>query len=373
MLLPRSVYLHVPFCRHRCGYCNFSLVSGRDHLIEKYLQALELEIQQQHRATIKTLFIGGGTPTHLSIKQLNQLFDLIENQFEYEPEMEFSIEANPSDINRELVEFLGSRGVNRISLGVQSFQAKKLRDLERDHDEATVKLAADLILENIPNLSIDLIIGSRDETMTDWESDLSTCLACRPNHVSTYSLTIEKGTQFWNRQNHNELMQVEEELAVEMYERSIEVLENGGFKHYEVSNFAQAGFECSHNINYWNGGEYFGFGPGAARFVNRTRATNHQSPSRYIQLLLNGKDPTVESELIDDEQHAREILIFGLRQIAGIDLEQFERETGRDPFKWLGPIVSNLVDQGLLSVKEQRLKLTRKGLLVSDSIWPSLL
>lgn len=370
---PTSLYIHVPFCRHRCGYCNFALVAGRDHLIDSFLDALEIEMSLLPSGRLQTVFLGGGTPTHLDLPHLDRLFRLIETRFEIDPDAEFSVEGNPADFNPELVGFLADQRVNRISLGVQSFDSSKLQFLERDHDRETVFQAVEMIQRQFDNFSLDLIFGARGESWEIWRDDLASVVACGAPHVSTYSLTIEKGTQFWNRQNRNQTLLVKEDQAVDFYEAGIEHLQSAGLKHYEISNLARPGFECRHNINYWTGGEFFGLGPGAARYVNFTRATNHSSLTRYIQLLRTRRDATVESELLDAEQQAREKLIFGLRQIDGVDLTEVTAATGFEIERHLAAQLDRLVDQGWLDRAGQRLKLTRRGLLVSDAIWPDLL
>jgi oxygen-independent coproporphyrinogen-3 oxidase len=373
MPTPTSVYVHVPFCRHRCGYCNFTLVAGRDELIARYLQAIELEISKVKPGRITTLFLGGGTPTHLAIPDLERLLNVLENKFEFAEDLEFSIEGNPVDFDRELVDFLAARKVSRVSLGGQSYNPKKLEFLERDHDENQIGQAIALIESRIKNCSLDLILGVPGETLEDWSNDLEKTIQHKVQHVSTYSLTIEKGTRFWNRQNKNRKMTVDETGAVELYQMAITELRASGYRHYEVSNFSKPGYECQHNINYWNGGEYYGFGPGASRYVDRVRATNHQSTSQYLKLVSQGRDPTVEREEIDNEQSAREKLIFGLRQIEGFQLDDFSSRTGYAVSELVGDELRDLCDANLLEVKDGRLRLTLKGLLVSDSLWPRFL
>lgn len=370
---PESLYIHVPFCRHRCGYCNFTLVAGRDHLIDSYLRAIEKEVARAPAASIKTIFIGGGTPTHLSIEQLSTLLDIFESKFDLSRCEEFSMEGNPMDFDDELVEFLHSKKVNRISLGVQSFQPGKLKLLERDHSKEVILRAVELIKSKIEDFSIDLIIGTAGETQELWHSDLREAIGCRPKHVSTYSLTVEKGTQFWNREQRDQRLKVDDETSAELYETGVDLLQANGFRHYEVSNFAQPGFECRHNINYWNAKGYFGFGPGAARYVDGIRGLNHQSTSQYIRLVLDDQDPTVEKEFIDAEQSARERLIFGLRQIDGIDVAEFQTDTGQKLEDLVGGSLEELLEAGLLAMVGNHLRLTRSGLLVSDSIWPEFL
>lgn len=378
MKLPRSVYVHVPFCRHRCGYCNFTLVANRDDWVDRYLSAIEIEILgvdfgDSEATEIDTLFLGGGTPTHLSPRQLERLINVVGNKFSYSKDFEFSIEANPNDISEEKVALLSSLGVNRFSLGVQSFNKQKLRMLERDHDADVVRKAIGTIRDRVEDISIDLIIGSPGETIDDWQKDLESALSVRPTHISTYSLTIEKGTQFWNRWNRGELTEVSEDDSANWYEYGIDFLKDNDFEHYEVSNFSRPGYRCKHNENYWLGNSYFGFGPGAARYVDGKRELNHRSTSRYLQMIQSGESPTVESEPIDAEASAREKLIFGLRRIEGIDTSSFQEETEFAVFDLADRELNRLLRQKLLEFDGQALRLTRAGLLVSDSIWPLFL
>ncbi|MEE2639236.1 MAG: radical SAM family heme chaperone HemW [Planctomycetota bacterium] len=370
---PTSLYLHVPFCRHRCGYCNFTLMANRQDLVEDYLKAIAIEIRKSRSATLETLFLGGGTPTRLNADQFHCLMDILEERFELADELEMTVEANPADISEELVSTLVSRGVNRISLGVQSFRPEKLEFLERDHDSEGIRHAVDTIRSRIENLSIDLIFGTRDETPAEWMQDLAQAIRLQPRHLSTYSLTVEKGTRFWNRQQKDERMQVDDESTAELYELGIDYCEDHQFEHYEVSNFAQAGYQCRHNLNYWNGGSYFGFGPGAARFLDGVRSTNHQSTTSYLKRVLGGQDPTSEVSPVDREQWAREILIFGLRRRAGIDLDEFQERTGFSLQQLVGSQLAELLENNLLEIGSNRIWLTRRGLLVSDSIWPRFL
>lgn len=378
MRLPRSVYVHVPFCRHRCGYCNFTLVANRDDWVERYLNAIEVEILgvdfgEEEAVEIDTLFLGGGTPTHLSPQQLERLIKVIGNKFSFSKGVEFSIEANPKDVTHEKVALLSSLGVNRFSLGVQSFNKRKLQMLERDHDAEVVHEAIRTIRDRVADISIDLIIGSPGESVDDWHKDLESALSVEPTHISTYSLTIEKGTQFWNRWNRGDLNEVSEDASASWYEYGIDFLKENGFEHYEVSNFSRPGFRCKHNENYWFGNSYFGFGPGAARYVDGKRELNHRSTSRYLQLVQAGQSPTVESELIDAEGSAREKLIFGLRRIEGVDSQAFQMETGFAVTDLVERELNRLLDQELLESEGNTFRLTRAGLLVSDSIWPLLI
>jgi oxygen-independent coproporphyrinogen-3 oxidase len=364
----------VPFCRHRCGYCNFTLIAGRDDLIDRYLHALAKELMLlDSPQTVETLFFGGGTPTHLPPEQLGHLFDLVREWFPLASGGEFSIEANPLDLTAERCEVLQQTGVNRLSLGAQSFSERKLKILERDHSPGDVQAAVVAARDLAPSISLDLIFGVPDESPEEWESDLEQALDLQPQHLSTYGLTIEKGTSFFPRVNRGELRPANEEAAATMYERTIDVLTAAGYEHYEVSNFALPGHRCRHNETYWLGRGYFAAGPGAARYVNGVREMNHRSTTAWLQRLEQNQSPVAEREELGAEDRARERLVFGLRRLAGIDLRAFARETGYSVDVLGDDALQRFVAQGFLQRTEQTLQLTRRGLLISDSLWPHFL
>jgi oxygen-independent coproporphyrinogen-3 oxidase len=372
---PRAAYVHVPFCRHRCGYCNFTLVAGRDDLIKAYLDALAIELSWlQELRQVDTLFFGGGTPTHLSPAQLQRMFEIVGRWFPLAAGGEMSVEANPNDLDgdgRSAV--LSLAGVTRVSLGVQSFDARKLKLLERDHQEREIWRAYEAARGFADSVSLDLIFGVPGESLADWQRDLQQALSLAPDHLSTYGLTFEKGTAFWSRLSHGELARADEDLERQMYELAIDTLTAAGYEHYEVSNFARPGHRCRHNENYWLGGQYFAAGPGAARFLAGRRVVNHRSTTTYIQRVLAGQSPVAESEQLGPEDSARERLVFALRRLEGIDIADFAAATGFSVSQLGGEALKKFTDQGLLDLRGNRLRLTRNGLLVSDALWPEFL
>ncbi len=371
--IPRSAYLHVPFCRHRCGYCNFSVIANRDDLMERFVSAIDSELSQLERPAIDTLFIGGGTPTHLPHQLLTRLLKTLNQRFEFAADMELTVEANPEDINRSKLQCLADHGVNRISLGVQSFQPAKLQRLERSHSAATAKQAIELAHGSLGNVSIDLIFASPEESLLDWESDLRTALALPITHLSTYALTFEKGTKFWNAQSHGRLSGVDESVEVEMYQRTRQMTADRQLKHYEISNFAADGFRCRHNIAYWEGCGWYAAGPGAARFVDGRREVNHRSTTTYLQRIERGDSPTAESEPIERLQYARERAAFGVRMIDGIDLHRLSKETGMDLLKECEEAIERMIDLGWLLNENGHVRITEAGILFADSVASELL
>ena len=366
---PVSLYVHVPFCRHRCGYCNFSLVAGRDYLVERFLKVLETEIRWLEKSwQIDTLFLGGGTPSHLQEPDFLRLFAAIESRFSFSSGAEITAECNPGDISAEKVKMFAGCGINRISLGVQSFDTEKLQRLERDHDARQVATAVDLIRARIDNISMDLIFATPEETMELWQQDLEAALELCPDHLSTYELTIEKGTQFWNRMNRSELVRADEDLCASMYEWTIERLAEAHMQQYEVSSFAMADRRCRHNLQYWNRQPWFAFGPGAARFIDGIRQTNHGSTMQYLKQIENGKMPVADCCELAPRDAAAEGLAIALRQIDGVSESRFEEQYGYSIDSVLGPTKSTLIEHSLAQELGDQFRLTQKGLMVCDRI-----
>ncbi len=372
-MTPESAYIHVPFCRHRCGYCNFSVVANRDELIERYLIALEKELRTLQRPTLRTLFVGGGTPTHLSDSDTDKLFQVILNHFDLDSSTEFSVEANPEDINANRLHQLKDFGVNRISLGVQSFHPKKLQVLERGHSKRTAIDAILLSASLIPNVSLDLIFGAPEETTAQWEADLRTALSLPIQHLSTYALTYEKGTRFWNQLNRGTLTKTDEQDEVEMYETTIRLCEENQFHHYEVSNFCKTGANCRHNMAYWNGEGWFAAGPGAARFVEGVREVNHRSTSTYLRRMEQNLSPKAESESISLIQYAKERAAFGVRLIDGFDLDLITQQVGFDVTALCSEAIEKSIQDQLVTFQNGQIQLTKKGILFADTVASRLL
>lgn len=374
----RSLYVHVPFCRHRCGYCNFSLLANRDHWIDAYLEAALFELDQLveqlgHLPELETLYLGGGTPTHLDDQRFGAILEQLLMRVRLAEQCEFTVEANPLDITPSRVEQLNEFGINRISLGVQSFDDQKLKTLDRDHNKFLVRQSIDLLTPSIPRISIDLIFGAPNETMAVWQNDLTQAISSGCGHFSTYGLTFEKGTRFWNELQQGSKKEVDDDLYVEMYELAIEKLTSAGLEHYEVSSFARPNQRSQHNQVYWSGRSYFAIGPGACRFIDGQRSCNHAGPINYIKRMRDGVSPVVEVDELSPQDRARELLVVGLRRLEGVNPCEFETMTNFRINEIVGPLLNELISSGFLQFANDRLKLTHQGLLVSDSIWTRIL
>jgi oxygen-independent coproporphyrinogen-3 oxidase len=371
---PRAAYVHVPFCKHRCGYCNFTLVAGRDDLIAGYLQAIELELAQLERPReVDTLYFGGGTPTYLTPHELQRLAATVLHWHPLAPGYEWTVEGNPADVNAAMIEALAALGVTRLSLGGQSFRPDKLRLLERDHDAAQIAAAVEQAQRAGLRASLDLIFATPGETLEEWQADINAALELWPDHISTYGLSFERGTAFWSGRLRGELAEADEELQRDMYAMAIDRLTAAGFEHYEVSSFARPGCRSRHNQVYWSGDGYFAVGPGAARCIDGVRETNHRSTTTYLRRVINGLSAVAEREQLSPEARARELLVFGLRRIDGVSRRELTARTGFEVENLVGVPLQKFVALGLLSDDGERIRLTREGLFVSDALWPEML
>lgn len=371
---PRAAYVHVPFCVHRCGYCDFTVIAGRDDLADDYLRAIEIELSGLGEPReIDTLFVGGGTPTQLSPDQLDRLLATLRHWLPLTSGGEFSIEANPTGFSTEKVQVLQTHRVNRVSLGVQSFSTPLLRTLERDHDAEQIERTVDALRGRIDNFGFDLIFGVPEQSLDDWRDSLSRAVGLGPTHVSTYGLTYEKGTSFWTRREQRRLSPVEEGIEAEMYSTAMSWLPEQGYPQYELSNYARPGYESRHNAVYWQGLPYFGFGPGAAAYVNGARTTNHRSVTTWLKRVLAGESGICTSETLSPEERAREAIWLGLRQVCGIDRETFAARFECDLDSLIGAELPKLIGAGWIADDGNSIRLTRSGRLVADRVAAELL
>ena len=365
---PRTAYVHVPFCGHHCGYCDFAVTAGQDHLITLYLEALRDELCGNGRKPVESIFIGGGTPTYLSARQLATL---LESLREWLPVGgEFSIESTPDSLDAEKAKLLGEFGVTRVSIGVQSFQPRLLESLDRRHGVEQIPRAVEAVRQYVPQLSFDLIFGAPGQTPAEWDADLSAAIAYEPDHISTYGLTYEKGTPLWKRQSRGEVQAASEDDELTMYEAAMDRLGDAGYAQYEISNFAKPGKRCRHNERYWANEAYFGYGVGAARYVDGKRELNVRDTQTYIRRVLAGESPTFQSEELSPRERALETIAVQLRRAEGVPREAFRTQTGFDLDALVGGAIRELVAIGML---EADVRLTRRGKCVADAVATKLL
>lgn len=380
---PRHVYVHVPFCRHRCGYCDFTLVVGRDDLIDRYVAALARELERISNVSepisdsaclrIATLYLGGGTPSHLGPDGLRRLFEVLGQRLAPVAGAEVTVEANPLDVTAEFVAACRDVGVTRVSLGGQSLDAATLAALDRDHAPDDVRGAVARLLDAGLVVNLDIMTAAPGQTLAAVESDLAAAAALGVQHVSVYCLTWEQGTAFEAARRRGALVPVDESLERAMFDSAIERLTAAGFEHYEVSNFARPGFRCRHNEAYWDCRPWEAFGPGAARFDGRTRITNHRSTTTWINKMLAGHDATGDVDAMTDEQAARERIVVGLRRRDGLARDAFRAASGFDLDALAADTIARWVDRGFATDDGRHVRLTRPGLLLSDALWADIL
>jgi oxygen-independent coproporphyrinogen-3 oxidase len=368
---PRAVYVHIPFCAHKCGYCDFAAVAGADDLADRYLEALGLEIEQALAGPqeVDTIFVGGGTPTRLDAAGLVRLTALLNRWFVLGPGGEWSVEANPGTLDAEKADVLAGAGVNRISLGAQSFHSAALRVLERRHGRAEVEQAVGIVRPRFARWSLDLIFGVPGSSLPDWSDDLEIALALGPAHLSCYGLVYETGTALWSQRQSGRIQPLDEEIERRMYETTIERLAAAGLVMYEISNYARPSHESRHNLAYWTNDAYFGFGVGAARYVNGVRSVNTRDLMAYLRRVEAGQTAAGAREELPPEARARETAVLMLRRTrAGIERDDFLRRTGFELNSLAGAVIERWAARGYLEDDGRRVRLSREGVFVADRV-----
>jgi oxygen-independent coproporphyrinogen III oxidase len=372
---PRAAYVHIPFCAHKCGYCDFASLAGSDHLADRYLVALEREMAfLGEPQEVDTIFIGGGTPTRLDASQLDRLLAMVRRWFPLVPGGEWTVEANPGTLDAEKADVLASGGVNRVSLGAQSFQPDLLRALERNHAPEEIPRALELVRPRFPFWSFDLIFGVPGSTPDLWADDLEIALQLDPSHLSCYGLVFEKGTALWKQEKAGLVRAVDEEAERTMYDHTIDRVTLEGLAMYEISNFSRPGHESRHNLVYWSNDAYFGVGLGAARYVRGVRSSNTRDLPAYLRRIEEGREATGPTEKLEPEARARETAVLMLRRTrVGLDRDDFQRRTGFDFDTIAGPALPRHRDGGLIEDDGRRVRFTREGLFLADTVLCDLL
>lgn len=366
-----SLYVHVPFCVVKCGYCDFTSYVVEDGAVhDRFLAALDRELAAAWRGGAPaSVFVGGGTPSLLDAARLTRLFEVIGRHVDLRAGAEVSMEANPESITREKVAIARAAGVNRLSMGVQSFDDEVLRFLDRAHDAARVRAAvAEVRAAGIDNLSLDLIFSIPGQSLAQWESDLEQALALQPDHLSCYSLTYEPGTKLTLALQQGKVTPNDEDTDRSMFLRTRERLAAAGFDAYEVSNFAGRGGPCRHNDHYWLQGDYVGVGPGASSHRHGVRGTNLKPVEAWATSALAGIPPTATAETLTPRQRAGEAVWLGIRRRDGIDLAAIERRLDLPVRRWFADTVAQQQAKAWIECDGDRLRLTAEGLLFADQV-----
>lgn len=386
-----GIYIHIPFCERKCTYCNFTTTDYFEELARRYIRAASREIaywgeqlsgEAADRAQVDTIFFGGGTPSMVDARQLEELVLSCSAGFEVKDGAEITIEINPASFSREKVNGWLEAGVNRVSVGVQSFIDRELVALSRTHnaDEArnTIGLLRELGFENI---SIDLIAGLPEQTLVDWEFNLANALALKPEHLSMYLLEVKEGTQLYSQIKRGERPLPDDDLAAEMYRMICEMTGAAGYDHYEISNFARVvksdpaypggSLRSKHNLKYWTGASFYGIGCGAHSYDGIARWFNVLKPETYIERVIEGGNAIADRNELSDADRAAEALFMGLRLREGINLSEFRIEYGVDVIERYGRELPRLEDAGLIEMGGGRLALTAAGRLLSNEVFVS--
>ena len=364
-----GLYIHIPFCKSRCVYCGFYSTTGLA-LREKYTDAICKELSMRgSKASVSTIYLGGGTPSQLSIAQLKQVFDAIYIYNKVEKDAEVTIEMNPDDVTEELATVLRQLGVNRVSMGAQTFNDERLRFLRRRHTAQQVHQAVETLRQaGFRNISIDLMYGFPNETLEDWEADINEALSLDVEHISTYCLMYEEGTPLYQLLEQGKVSEIDEELERQMYDTLIDRLEAVGYEHYEISNFARTGFRSRHNSSYWKGIPYVGIGAAAHSYDLKTRSWNIADIHQYIAGIEKGQR-FFESETLDEATRYNDTVTVALRTCEGLDLSKL---TPQQRTYCLANAQRHL-DAQLLKLEDDYLSLTREGLFISDMIMSDLI
>ncbi|MGE3960446.1 MAG: radical SAM family heme chaperone HemW [Dehalococcoidia bacterium] len=386
-----ALYLHIPFCTSKCGYCDFNSYEGLDHMVPDYTPALVREMELWAPAArsyrVRSIFFGGGTPSLTSIDDMRILADALRAQYDIAPDVEWTLEANPTELTREHLDGLRALGVNRLSMGVQSMHPDELELLERQHTpERVAQAVADARAAGFDNLNLDLIFGLIGHSMERWQSSLEQVLAFKPEHLSCYALTVEPGTALYYRVQKGMLEDPDPDLAAEQYEWTRERLRAEGYGQYEISNWAKPGRACRHNLVYWRAEPYLGMGAGAHSFFVGRRMANLDSPSRYVEAVNQSYEERQASgsgraelrqvaggETPDDATLRADAMILGLRLLEGVTLAEFGERFGVSVDEAFGAALRRHEALGLLERVDGRIRLTARGLLLANEVFVDLL
>lgn len=371
-----GIYVHIPFCKSKCYYCDFNSYSNKEYLQDEYISCLikEIEIRESiiKSYNIKSIYIGGGTPTYLNSPALKKLL-LYLKRF-VNDKIEYSCEANPGTLTKEKLEILKENGVNRLSIGLQSWNNDILRNLGRIHNLQdfidNYKMARAVGFDNI---NVDLMFAIQGQTVEDASDTIDNVIALKPEHISCYSLIIEEGTKLFEQYKCGQAAEVDEEIDRLMYYTATDKLEKMGYKRYEISNYAREGYECTHNIIYWRTKPYLGVGAGAHSYIENCRFSNETNPEKYIARLKDLILPILSEEKLSIDDKISEFMFMGLRMTEGVVLSEFKNRFGMELLKVFGKEIERLRETGLVKLRDEKLMLTDLGIDLSNQVFVEFL
>ena len=383
LLKTASLYLHIPFCHTRCYYCDFNTYAGLLPMREPYVRALSKEIELaglQARHTdgtlrrSRTIFFGGGTPSLLTVEQITRLLNACRTAFVVDDDAEITLEANPGTLTAEQLVGLRKAGINRLSMGAQSFDGELLKALGRIHTPAEITQAVHFArAAGFTSINIDFMFGLPNQTMQQWQDTLKQALDLQPDHLSLYSLIIEEGTPFFDWTQEGRITPGDEDLCADMYEYADELLASAGYINYEISNWARPVKHSLHNLTYWQNLPYIGLGAGAHSYFADKRYADEREPAKYIQLLKTGTLPIAEEETISREQAMSETAFLALRTAMGLHLPTFTERFNQSFNQFVGDRLQRVEEAGLLEYKGEWIRLSKRGRLLGNEVFMRLL
>ena len=371
-----GIYIHIPFCKRRCIYCDFfSTIQSekKPTYIHALCQELEMRKNYLEGEEIETIYLGGGTPSQLTEEELNEIFTSLYNIYKVKEDAEITLEANPDDLTPEYVSMLRRLPINRISMGIQTFQEETLKLLHRRHTARQAIEAFQRCREaGFRNISIDLMYGLPGETLDTWKEDLQQAIALHPEHISAYHLIYEEGTALWKLRDEHQVEEADEDLSVTLFKNLIDELKQAGYQHYEISNFCLPRLHSRHNSSYWTGKKYLGCGPSAHSFNGSSRQWNIASLDNYLKGIASGK-PNYEIEELDLYTRYNDFVITSIRTCWGMSLSRLRSEYSEELYRYCLRMAKSHLEQGVLEIEEDTLRLTQEGIFISDGIMSDLL
>ena len=371
-----GIYVHIPFCKSKCHYCDFISYSGKETIWEKYVEALKEEIKYNSSKlkdkNITTIYIGGGTPSIISSSDLTEILNEIKQDYKIDQNCEITIEVNPGTANEEKLSEYKKAGINRLSIGLQSTNNEILKKIGRIHTyEQFLDTYNTARKVGFSNINVDLMLALPNQSLGDLEKSLKEVIELNPEHISVYSLIVEEGTKLEQMIDEKEVQLLDDEQERQMYWEVKEMLEQNDYIHYEISNFAKKGYESKHNVNCWNQEEYIGFGVAAHSYIDNKRFSNIESVEQYIDNITNKniEKNVMLQEIQNDEMKKKEYMMLGLRKLEGVSIQEFKNKFTDNPIYLFRNELEELVNDDLIEIDLDRIKLTNKGLDLANTVW----
>ena len=373
-----GIYIHIPFCKQKCYYCDFVSYANKEEKIQEYIKCLQKEIEMESEKykneeyEITTIYIGGGTPSFIDASYIERIINTIKQNYKLYENPEITIEANPGTINEEKIKKYKDIGINRISIGLQTTKDNLLKQIGRIHTYEEFLNCYKIVKKiGIDNINVDLMLGLPNQTLEDLKESLIEVINLKPNHISLYSLILEENTILEKMVNRKEIALPSEDVEREMYWTTKNILEENGYIHYEISNFSKKGYESKHNLNCWNQKEYLGFGVAAHSYIKNKRYCNTNNIEEYIKNVQNGKilNNRTICEIQNKIEEQKEYMLLGLRKIQGVDIQEFKNKFIDNPIYIFHKELEKLVKEELVEIDLNQIKLTSKGLDFANLVW----